>query len=115
MWDIRWDIDKVPGLGDEMLIQIVAIPHAGLAAENVNRGFVTSVLMRLAPGTGRDRRDLQINPAGTCGLSRNPGRVHRPILACELLPGGKDSAGGLAAGGGCDRLCLGHLLRLLCV
>jgi len=40
------------------------------------------------------------------------GRVHGPIFSSELLPGDKYPACGLAAIGG-DRLCVGHLLRLL--
>jgi hypothetical protein len=41
-----------------MVFQFLAVPHAGFAAENVNRGFVTGVLMSLAPCARRDGRDL---------------------------------------------------------
>src|SRR5262245_36613200 len=63
MRDIGREIDKVSGLGDEMVFEFLAVPHASFAAENVNRGFVTGVLMSLAPCAGRDGRDLQCAPA----------------------------------------------------
>src|SRR5262245_52682289 len=62
---IGGDIDKVAGLGNEMVFQFLAEPHAGFAAESVNRGFVTCVLMSLAPCAGRDGCNLQIDPACT--------------------------------------------------
>src|SRR5262245_15354219 len=68
--------------------------------------------MGLASCPVRYSCDLQIDAACSRGFSRDPGRVNGPILAGELRPGGKDSAGGLAALVA-DRWRVDHLPRLL--
>src|SRR5262245_26411175 len=112
MGDVGGDVHKVPSPGNEMVLELLAIPHACFAAEDVNRGFVTDVLMGFAPSAGRDSRDLQVYPTCADRLSGDARRVHVSVLADELLSRGKDSAGGLRTTLGHDRRCVGHLLRL---
>jgi hypothetical protein len=109
--DIGGNVNKVSGMGDEMTFQLVAVPHARFTAQNINRGFVTSVLMGLAPRAGWDGRDLQVDSACAHRLSGDAGRVHVSVLAGKLPPSGKDTAGWCAIGW--NGMCVGHLLRLL--
>jgi hypothetical protein len=69
-----------------MVFEFLAIPHARFTAEDVNRGFMTGVLMGLTPRTGRNGRDLQVDSARTHGLSGDAGRVQVSVFADELLP-----------------------------
>ena len=46
MRHIGGDVEKVPGAGDEMMLQFIAIPTAGFAAQDIDGCFVVFVLMR---------------------------------------------------------------------
>ena len=42
MRHVGGDVEKVAGFGDEMMLEPLTIPHAGFAAEHVDRAFVVS-------------------------------------------------------------------------
>jgi hypothetical protein len=86
------DVEKVSGSCDEMLLKCIAIPHAGLAAEDLDGRLMAVVLMRLGAYTRWERHDLQVNSLRPHGFGRDPRLVQERLLASEYCPRANGSA-----------------------
>ncbi len=81
------DVDKVPGPSREAFFESLAIPHAGFAAQDIDGGFVTIVLVRLRPSTGWNGHHLQLDSLRIYRFGRDPGRRQKRLLANEFCTG----------------------------
>src|ERR1700676_4388989 len=93
---ISRDVDKVPGPSGKMLFQSLAIPHSGLAAQDIDGGLVGLMFVRFSLPTGWDRQDLQMNPLSAPRFGRNAWGVGQGLLSNELWPCCDDLAGRLS-------------------
>lgn len=77
----RRDRDHVARARDNVLFQPVAEPHLGLAFQQVDRGFVGFMQMRLGAPAGGNGQQMHANPGGTGILCRNPREIGKALFA----------------------------------
>src|SRR5437660_764366 len=95
MRGVRGNVQQLTGSRGEMLPQPLAVPHSGLAGEDVDPGLVVLVIMGPGPAPWRDRDEVHAEPGGAYSLRRDPGDVVEVLLSVERLPRVDDHAGGL--------------------
>jgi hypothetical protein len=92
MGHISGDVDKVAAFGGEVFFESLAVPHAGLAAQDINSGLVTIMPVRLSPSTGWYSHYLQVDCLRTYRFRRDPWRIQERLLANVFNTGADNSA-----------------------
>jgi hypothetical protein len=65
------DVEKVSGASDKVLFQLVAVPHTGFPANDMESRFVSFVLVRLGRTPCGYSDNLQVNFPRPHGFRRN--------------------------------------------
>jgi hypothetical protein len=73
-------------MGDEMVFEFFAVPHTGVATENIDRALVAVVLVGLAPCAGRDGGNLQTDAPAPTDWAEMPGAYKCPLLPVNSAP-----------------------------
>jgi hypothetical protein len=79
------NVDEVALAVDHVLLEPFTVPHADVAAQHVDGGFMLFVLVRLRPRAGRDRHELHMDGGGADCLGRDRRGVGKALLADEGL------------------------------
>jgi len=81
VWNAGRDVDKVAGLRDHVLAQVVTVPHAGFPAQDVYRGLVLIVTMGLSASSRGDVQKVHAQVLRTNSLGGDSGKVVESLLA----------------------------------
>ena len=81
------DVDKVPGPSRELFFEPLAIPHAGFAAENIDGGFVTIVLVAFARPPGGMVTTCKWIACASTDSAEIPGAYKSACLPKNSAPG----------------------------
>src|ERR1700730_9818746 len=75
------DVEEVGGFDDVVVLQLLSVPHAGDAAEDVEGGLVGGVFVGLGAASGGHAEELHVDGVGADGLGGDGGRGHQALLA----------------------------------
>ena len=92
-------VHEVPGPDHGALHQALAVPDLGFAADRVDGGLVPFVDVRHAPGSRRNRHQVQAQPLGARGLAAHAGGQAHALLAVIAAAGTDDDDVARLAGG----------------
>ena len=96
------DVEKITWLELVVVFELVAVPHAANAAEQVDRGFVRGVFVGLGAAAGRDGEQLHVDGLGTHRFRGDGGGIHEALFALEGFARADEPAGGVGGGGFAD-------------
>ncbi len=81
MGHVRRDVEEVSGAKQDVLLELIAVPHAANSAEHVDRAFVGGVFVGFRAATRRDGEELHVDGLRTYGLGGDGWGVHQALLA----------------------------------
>ena len=88
------DIEEVRGAEQDVLLQLIAVPHATDSTEHVDGALVRGVFVGFGAATRRDGQHLHVDGLRTDGLRGDSGGVHEALLALKGFAGTYEPAGG---------------------
>ncbi len=74
------DVEEVRGAEQDVLLELIAIPHAASTAEHIDGGFVRGVFVGFGTATRRDGEELHVDGLSTYGLGGDGGGIHETLL-----------------------------------
>src|SRR2546425_7715572 len=87
------NVYEVTRVNGHVLLQPLAIPHLGLAAENVNSGFMVFMHVCTGAPSRRKRKQVHAYAPGTSTLGRDTGKIGETLLAFVTVIGMNDGTG----------------------
>jgi hypothetical protein len=96
---VRRDVEEVCGPEQDVVLELMAVPHGAYSAEHVDRALVGCVLVGFGSAAGRDGKQLHVDGLGA-NRFRGDGRgIHEALFALEGFARADHPAGGLDAAG----------------